>query len=113
VSELLSLAIEPGVAQTTVRVRGEIDLATAPKMRECLVSLAEDVVVDLRDVSFVDSQAIGVLLAEHMRREKSGARLVVRGASAMALAIFELTGAVELLNLQDDSPDEPLSEPAA
>jgi anti-sigma B factor antagonist len=113
VSELLSLAIQPGTRRTVVRVRGEIDLATAPKLRECLAGLAGDLVVDLSDVSFVDSQAIGLLLAEHHRREKIGDCLIVCGASAMAMRTFEVTGAVKLLNLEDEAPGDPRSEPAA
>ncbi len=112
-SELLSLAIEPGTTRTVVRVRGEIDLATVPKLRECLTSLAGDVIVDLGDVSFVDSQAIGLLLAEHHRREKVGGCLSVRGASATALRVLEVTGAAQLLNLEDDGSEDPRSEPAA
>jgi anti-sigma B factor antagonist len=109
VSEVLSLAIESGSAGTTVRLRGEVDLATAPKLRECLASLTGDVVVELSDVTFLDSQAVGLLIAEHKRRETIGVRLTVRGASSMALRTFELTGADQLFNLED----EPLTKPAA
>jgi anti-sigma B factor antagonist len=114
VSELLSLAIESEGSSTTVRVGGEIDLDTAPQLRECLVALAGDVVVDLTDVSFVDSQAIGLLIAEHRRRKEAGARLVVRGSSPMTLRTFELTGVDQVLDLDGDSPGEaPFAEPAA
>jgi anti-sigma B factor antagonist len=105
--------IESGRAGTTVRLRGEIDLATVPKLRACLARLMVDVVVDLTEVSFIDSQGVGLLIAEHKRREEIGVRLVIRGASSMALRTFELTGADQLFNLSDDSPSEPLTEPAA
>ena len=80
-SELLSLEIEAGNAGTTVRVAGEIDLETAPRLRECFALLPGDVVVDLSEVSFVDSQAIGLLVAEHKRRVAVGERLAVTGSS--------------------------------
>ena len=72
VGELLSLEIEAGDTATTVHVSGEIDLETAPGLRTCLASLAGDVVVDLTEVSFVDSQTIGLLIAEHKRRVSAG-----------------------------------------
>ena len=104
-SELLSLEIEAGSAGTTVRVAGEIDLETAPRLRECLASLTGDVVVDLTEVSFVDSQAIGLLVAEHKRsRRRAGERLVVTGSSPMALRAFEITGVDQVLDLNGDSP---------
>jgi anti-sigma B factor antagonist len=114
VTELLSLAIESEGSSTTVRVGGEIDLDTAPQLRACLATLAGDVVVDLSEVSFVDSQAIGLLIAEHRRRTDAGGRLVVRGASPMTLRTFELTGVDQVLDLDGDSPGEaPFAEPAA
>ena len=103
-SELLSLEIEAENAGTTVRVAGEIDLETAPRLRECLVLLPGDVVVDLSEVSFVDSQAIGLLVAEHKRRVAVGERLAVTGSSPMALRAFEITGVDQVLDLNGDSP---------
>jgi anti-sigma B factor antagonist len=104
VGELLSLRIEAGTAGTTVRVSGELDMATAPELREYLARLPGDVVVDLTDVPFVDSRAIALLIAEHKRRVAAGARLIVTGSSPMALRVFELTGVDQLLNLNGDSP---------
>ena len=65
--ELLSLAIESGAAGTTVRVAGEIDLASVPELRECLYAVAGDVLLDMSDVSFLDSQGLGFLVGEHGR----------------------------------------------
>ena len=102
-SELLSLDVEAGSVGTTVRVVGEIDLDTAPRLRECLASLPGDVVVDLTEVSFVDSQAIGLLVAEHKRRVAVGEHLAVTGSSPMALRAFEITGVDQVLDLDGDS----------
>jgi anti-sigma B factor antagonist len=113
VSELLSLKIEAGSAGTTVRVSGEIDLATAPSLRECLAALVGDVVVDLTEVSFVDSSAIALLIAEHKRRVTAGATLVLTGSSPMALRAFEITGVDQVLNLQVDSPAAQPGAPSA
>ena len=74
-----------------MRVSGEIDLATAPSLRECLASVAGDLVVDLTDVSFVDSQAIGLLMAEHKRHVGAGDSLVITGSSPVVLRVFEIT----------------------
>jgi anti-sigma B factor antagonist len=100
----VSLEIEAGSTETTVRLSGEIDLETAPSLRECLASLTGDVVVDLTDVSFVDSQTIGLLIAEDKRRVAAGERLVITGSSPMALRVFEITGVDQMLDLNGDSP---------
>jgi anti-sigma B factor antagonist len=79
-------------------VRGEIDVATAPELRERLLALAEHdrtiVVVDLTDVSFVDSTALGVLVSsvKRLRRNGGDLRLVVTEPHiAKVLAITGLT----------------------
>jgi anti-anti-sigma factor len=107
VGELLSLAIEEGGAETTVRLTGELDLSSVPALRESLAFLAGDVVVDLVDVSFVDSQGIGLLIAEHQRRVNRGEHLVVRGASEMARRTFEITGADLVLDVEVSGSEEP------
>ena len=101
--ELLSLKVEVGSAGTTVRAAGEIDLQTAPSLRECLAAQVGDVVVDLTEVSFVDSQAIGLLIAEHFRRVATGHQLVISGSPPMALRSFKITGVDQVLNLNGDS----------
>lgn len=103
-AELLSLQIEPGSTHTTVRASGDVDMATAPSLRECLASLAGNVVVDLSEVTFLDSTAMSVLIAEHKRRVGAGHSLVITGSSPMALRIFELTGVDRVLDLDGDSP---------
>ena len=105
-SELLSLEIEAGTHGPTVRVAGEIDLATAPKLRACLESLADEAVVavDLSGVAFVESSGIAVLIAEHKRRVVAGEQLVVTGSSPLTLRVFEAAGVDQLFNLDGDSP---------
>ena len=106
VSELLSLRIEAGSYGPTVRVSGEIDIATAPALRECLAALAEELVVavDLTEVPFVESSGIAVLIAEHKRRVAAGGQLVITGSTPLTLRVFELTGVDGVLNLDGDSP---------
>jgi len=77
-------------------VSGEIDISTAPALRDRLVSLALDgpatVVVDLRQVTFLDSTALGVLVSalKRLRENGGGLRLVVAGGSVAR--VLEITG---------------------
>jgi anti-anti-sigma factor len=51
-------------------VRGELDLATAPRLEETLVSAIEgghEVVLDLRELEFMDSSGVRVLVVAHRR----------------------------------------------
>jgi anti-sigma B factor antagonist len=52
-----------------VRLRGELDLATADKFADRLSNLEDSaIVIDLSGLSFIDSSGISVLIREHNRR---------------------------------------------
>src|SRR3954454_19580618 len=59
-----------------VIVDGELDTFTSPRLREFLAALVNerdaDVVVDLADVAFLDSTALGVLLAARRHARDRG-----------------------------------------
>lgn len=79
-----------------VTLRGEIDVYTAPKLKEQLVSLIEDgcanIVVDLEGVSFIDSSGLGVLVSALRRaRERDGAVRIVCTRENI-LKVFRITG---------------------
>ena len=81
-------------------IRGEIDVATAPELRDRLLAVAqtgnEIVVVDLSEVTFLDSTALGVLVSG-LKRFRSGGgdlRLVVTGRSVAK--VLEITGLAEV-----------------
>ena len=76
---------------------GELDLFTAPRLREAVVDAtdagAEDVVVDLAGVGFIDSSGLGVLVACLKRmRERGGAFAVVAGETSSLHKLLALTG---------------------
>jgi anti-sigma B factor antagonist len=82
-----------------VVVRGELDLATAPQLDQALGALSGDVTVDCRDLTFVDSSALGVLLRAHHRLAEHQHRLVIEGLSARCRRVFEVSGLDETLHL--------------
>ena len=60
---------------------GDIDLQTAPELRRHIERAAEpgeDLVIDLRQVTFIDSPGLGTLIhCDRVRRERGG-RLVLK-----------------------------------
>ena len=49
-------------------------------------------VVDLRACAFVDSRGIAALIEAALRLQEEGRRLIVRGAHARVLRIFQISG---------------------
>ncbi|MGA3147161.1 MAG: STAS domain-containing protein [Acidimicrobiales bacterium] len=86
-----------------VAVRGEVDVATAPTLREHLYDAVDRssgvVVVDLSAVTFIDSTALGVLIGAQERSRDHGTQLRIILNEARIVKIFEITGLTELFSI--------------
>jgi len=86
--------LEQGIG--LVELSGEVDISTAPRFKEELEALiAEghtDVVVDLSDVAFIDSTALGVLVGAVRRLHPHGGRMVVVAHTHAVTRPLTLTG---------------------
>ena len=95
----------PGAAAPVIAVRGEVDVATAPQLRECLQRVIADgastVVLDLLGVTFLDSTALGVVIGAHKRCRELGGELRVVVADPRLVKIFEITGLTGVLSISD------------
>jgi len=93
-------------------VSGELDLRTGPELEERLTgafrSGIELVILDLRQIDFMDSTGLRVLLAAHQRAHETGRRFaLVRGADQVE-RVLTLTGVRDLLTVVD-APEELLT----
>jgi len=90
-------------------VRGEIDVATSPELGDLLTGLitagTELVIVDLTEVTFIDSTGLGVLVGAvgDMRARGGDLRLVV--TQPQIIKLLELTGLDEVFTVMSDASD--------
>ena len=87
---------EPDARTRVVALRGELDVATVPAFREVLNPLAEDdtvqfIVVDLVEVTFIDSTGLMTLLNALRRVVRREGRLVIACNNPTVLRLFEAT----------------------
>jgi len=79
-----------------VEVAGEVDLFTAPEFRARIAAPIEAgctrVIVDLSEVTFIDSSSLGVLIDAHKRLEQDDRRLVIVCSDRAILSTFRITG---------------------
>jgi anti-anti-sigma factor len=86
-----------------VRISGDFDIAAAARFRSASERAdAELVVVDLRDTTFLDSSALGELIALQRRAARQGARLAILRPNGKADWIFKITGIDAHLPLYDE-----------
>jgi anti-sigma B factor antagonist len=92
----LSLATRTQGDRTVVAVTGEIDVYTAPKLREQIVSLVDEgqyhLVVDMSGVEFLDSTGLGVLVGGLKRVRAHDGSLALVCNEERILKIFRITG---------------------
>ncbi len=99
--------VDEAVDDTThvVSPQGEIDASTAPRLGSRLLGLADEgkraVVVDLSEVTFMDSTGIGVLLNALAHFSSRHGQLVLVCPTARVLRPFEVTGLVGHLTIVD------------
>ena len=79
-----------------VSVSGELDLYTSRRLQEAIGEAtsvgADQVVVDLSGVGFIDSTALGVIVQETKRLEGRGQSLLLVINDPRMLRVFEVTG---------------------
>lgn len=100
-----SIEQRTGDGVPVIVVMGEIDVATAPQLRERLHEVITQgnatVVLDLLSVSFLDSTALGVMVGALKRCRELGGELHVLVTDQRILKIFEITGLTNVFVIAD------------
>ncbi|PRX12593.1 STAS domain-containing protein [Actinoplanes italicus] len=101
----LQLSARAGKACTVVKVGGQLDMATAPELDRCIRQVADDgglqVVLDLADVSFLDSSGLGVLLAWFKELRSAGGRLCVAAVQEIVAYVLQVAALDQVMEVYD------------
>lgn len=88
---------------------GEIDLSTVEDVENGVRTAIDGgngvVAVDLREVSFLDSSGLRLLLRLHKDLDEAGRRLVVVQGPRRVARVFELTGAEAQLEIVENTEE--------
>lgn len=86
--------------QYRLRLSGELDMATAPWLRDHLVEIAANgagrVVIDVSRLSFIDSTGLSVLVSGWRRLRECGGDLVLAAPSPAIAKVLDIAGLREL-----------------
>jgi anti-sigma B factor antagonist len=92
-------------AQTVVEVVGEIDVSTADVLRERLLEQLDrdrtDLVVDLRQVRFMDSTGLGVLVGTLKKVRLLGGRMQLVIDSERLLKVLRITALLQVFTVRE------------
>jgi anti-anti-sigma factor len=100
VAESLTISSMAVNGTRVVFVGGELDLAAAPRLADFLAEIDDtNLVLDLWDLSFVDSSGFRTLLNAHERFESEGRRLTLRWVHGTPLRAMQALGLDTVLQL--------------
>jgi anti-sigma B factor antagonist len=89
--------------RTHMILTGQLDLATAPLLAAELVNLAQhggDVVLDIGQLTFVDSTGLSLFVSQHKKLAAQGHSLVISSPTPSARRLFEITGLTDVLSIE-------------
>lgn len=79
-----------------VRLIGDLDISTAPLLREGLLSLladgSSDITLDMAELAFIDSTGLSVLVGAFKRARQHGRDVVLRNPRPPARKVLEISG---------------------
>ena len=95
---------------SVVNATGELDFATRDELVETLTAIEElgarSIILDLRDLSFIDSAGLHVLIAAHKRALAGGWRFQIVCGPGPVWRALELSGLTTELQFVSRTPGE-------
>ena len=95
--------------KSVIAVSGELDVFTAPSLDESLAESIDagrvNLIVDLSDVTFLDSTGLGSMVKGLKRAKEQGGSLRVVASSERIVKVFRITGLDQAMSLTDSLSD--------
>ena len=87
---------------TTIFLEGEIDMEVTDKTKEAILPLIvadKEVHINLKDVSYMDSSGISVLIESHQKATENNTKVVLKEISKSVLKVIMMAKLEQILNL--------------
>lgn len=86
-----------------IKLAGEVDVYTAPQLKQQMISMLEagarQILIDLTDVDYFDSTALGVLIGGLKRMRERDGNLSLVCPNARIRRVFEITGLDKIFDI--------------
>ena len=100
----LRVEVANTTSPTTVVLVGEIDLSTAGRVRQALIAISSSgenkVVVDMTNVTFMDSTGLAALVGPLKRFRSMGGEIVLRSPTRGVQKVLEITGLTRVFTIE-------------
>jgi anti-sigma B factor antagonist len=96
----IDISTDDATGTPVYRLRGSLDLATAPSARAALIEAAgagkHDMVVDLTRLEFLDSTGLGALIGAHRRALENGGAVRLAVGEGPIARLLNITGLIRV-----------------
>lgn len=99
--EHMKIGVREGDDGPTVALAGELDLASAPVLREAAeppIDEGRPIVIDLRELTFIDSTGLGAIAGLERRARDAGARFSLVEGPPNVQRVFEVSGTLDMFD---------------
>ena len=87
----------------TIALEGRLDTTTSPQLESEMhpdIDSAEEMIFDLAQLQYISSAGLRVLLSAQKIMNKQG-KMTIRNVCPEIMAIFDVTGFVDILNIEE------------
>ena len=88
---------------STVFLNGEIDMDVTETAKEAILPIIDsgkEVHLNLKDVSYMDSSGISVLIESHQKATEVGTKVILKDISKSVLKVIMMAKLEQILNLE-------------
>jgi stage II sporulation protein AA (anti-sigma F factor antagonist) len=102
----LQIDLEPNRKTLIVRLKGELDHHTAEVLKarmEAAIAQGQlkHIILSLKDLNFMDSSGLGVILGRYKQITAIGGKMVVCDINPAIYRLFEMSGLFKIVSIQD------------
>ena len=88
---------------------GEVDAYTCSRLREAMIEVIDDggsdLVVNMKDVEYIDSSGLGTLVGGLKRVSERQGTIAVCGTNSQIKKVFDITGLIKVFPLYSDEEE--------
>ena len=97
----MTIEIKTTAEATTIEIAGRLDTTTAPALDKTIIDLTgvTNLVLDLKEVAYISSAGLRVLLSAQKKMQKIGS-MKVKNVCAEVMEVFEMTGFADILTIE-------------
>ncbi|MFC4559892.1 STAS domain-containing protein [Virgibacillus kekensis] len=99
----LNVDVAEDNSKSVIKLSGEIDAYTAPKLKETLLSKTkldgQTIEVDLENVNYMDSTGLGVFISALKSTKENNSHMQLVNLQERVFRLFKITGLEEIIDI--------------